>query len=154
MSLPTSLGTLSGFIGRVLGIGDISESALTLTRAVGVAIAIGWLVRMLWATFRGRVHPLGGYGLSTLVLVLLFPVVHPWYLLWALVPLAAWANRQSFRLVTVVYSVIFSFTVLPRGMGLPPGTVLQIYLGSAAAFIIVLALVAVLMNRKGLLRIR
>lgn len=154
MSLPTSLGTLSGFIGRMLGIGDISESALTLTRAVGIAIAIGWLIRMLWATYRGRVHPLGGYGLSTLVLVLLFPVVHPWYLLWALVPLAAWANRQSFRLVAVIYSVIFSFTVLPRGMGLPPGTVLQIYLGSAASFIIVLVLIAVVMNRKGLLRIR
>lgn len=96
MSLPTLLGIAAGFAGRVLGIGDVSEAALALTRGLGILLAVAWLLRMLWATFRGRIHPLGGYGLAMFALVLLFPVVaHPWYLLWALVPLSGWARTSS-----------------------------------------------------------
>lgn len=154
MSLPTLLGIAAGFAGRVLGIGDVSEAALVLTRGLGILLAAAWLLRMLWATFRGRIHPLGGYGLAMFGLVLLFPVVHPWYLLWALVPLSGWADRREFRLAVVAYSTIFSLTVLPRGLGLPPGTVLQIYLGSLAAFVAVMAVVLALAWRTRVFRLR
>lgn len=154
MSLPTLLGMLSGLMGRLLGLGDMSEAALGLTRGLGIALAVAWLLRMLWATFRGRIHPLGGYGLAMFALVLLFPVVHPWYLLWAMVPLSGWANRMQFRLAVVAYSTIFSLTVLPRGLGLPPGTVLQIYLGSLAAFIVCMALIFAVSWRTRVFRVR
>lgn len=154
MSLSTLLGITSGFAGRVLGIGDVSDAALELTRGLGILLAAAWLLRMLWATFRGRIHPLGGYGLSMFALVLLFPVVHPWYLLWALVPLSGWANRPQFRWAVVAYSAVFSLTVLPRGLGLPPGTVLQIYLGSLAAFVIVMALIVEVSRRTKVFRLR
>ena len=148
MSLPTLLGISSGFAGRVLGIGDVSEAALSLTRGLGILLAAAWLLRMLWATFRGRIHPLGGYGLAMFAMVLLFPVVHPWYLLWG------WADRSQFRVAVVAYSAIFSLTVLPRGLGLPPGTVLQIYLGSIAAFVASMAIILAIAWRTKVFRLR
>jgi alpha-1,6-mannosyltransferase len=38
--------------------------------------------------------------------VLLFPVVQPWYLLWAIIPLAAWATRPGFRMAVIVVTLI------------------------------------------------
>ena len=97
------------------------------------------MVRMLWATFRGRIHPLGGLGVAMFVLVVFFPVVHPWYLLWAILPLAAWANRTFFHVAVACYTALFSFLVLPRGLALPPLTVIAVYLTAAAAAALLLA---------------
>ena len=127
LSLTTALGVISGFVGTLLGLGDHTESILVLTRTLGVVVSGVFLLRMLFATFRGAIHPVGGLGMATLVLVIFFPVVHPWYLLWAIVPLAAWANRAVFQLLVTIYCVIVSFLTLPRGMALPPEVVARIY---------------------------
>jgi alpha-1,6-mannosyltransferase len=148
LSMTTDIGVVAGFIGMLLGLGDHTDAMLTITRTVGVLVAAGFLVRMLFATFRGTIHPVGGLGVATLVLVILFPVVHPWYMLWAIVPLAAWANRFLFRVAVVAYSTFFSFTVLPRGLSLPPATVGTIYLGSALTLAAVIALGWWLMRRR------
>ncbi|QGU04651.1 polyprenol phosphomannose-dependent alpha 1,6 mannosyltransferase MptB [Corynebacterium comes] len=147
LSMTTDIGVVAGFIGMLLGLGDHTDTMLMITRAVGVLIAAGFLVRMLFATFRGTIHPIGGLGVATFVLVILFPVVHPWYMLWAILPLAAWANRFLFRVAVVAYSTFFSFTVLPRGLALPPSTVGAIYLGAALAFAVVVGLGWWLMQR-------
>lgn len=154
MSLTTLIGILSGLFGMLLGIGDVSDQAIELTHALGLALAGAWMLRMLWATFRGRIHPIGGYGLAMFVMVIVFPVVHPWYLLWAIVPLSAWANRGAFRVAVVVYSALFSFFVLPRGLGLPPLTVLQIYVGAAVAFVACMAILAAIGARTRVFRVR
>lgn len=133
LSVSTDVGVASGFMGMMLGLGDHTEAVLSVTRAVGIVVAAAFMVRMLFATFRGVMHPIGGLGVSTLVLVVLFPVVHPWYILWAIFPLAAWANRLFFRYAVIIYSAIMSFVVLPRGLGLPAGTVAQIYLTAAVS---------------------
>ena len=138
MSMTTDLGVIFGFLGMLLDLGDHTEAALGITRSVGLAVAAGFILRMLFATFAGRIHPVGGLGVGTLVLVFLFPVVHPWYLLWAIVPMAAWANRMFFRVVVVVYSAVMSFTVLPRGLALPPDTVITIYLGAIVSALLVI----------------
>lgn len=138
MSITTDTGVIAGFIGMLLGLGDHTEAILGVTRAAGIAVAAAFMIRMLFATYRGHIHALGGLGVSTFVLVLLFPVVHPWYMLWAIVPLAPWANRLFFQIGVVVYSAAFSFFVLPRGLGLPPGTVVSIYLGAAIGFFLIL----------------
>nr|WP_120492504.1 polyprenol phosphomannose-dependent alpha 1,6 mannosyltransferase MptB [Corynebacterium lactis] len=153
MSLTTLLGIISGFFGRLLGLGDITEAAMAFTRGIGIVLVGAWMLRMLLATFRGRIHPLGGYGLSMFVLVILFPVVHPWYLLWAIVPLSAWANRVQFRTAVVVYSAVFSFVILPRGLGLPPSTVLQIYLLALLFFVAVMFVVVAYATRSKVFRL-
>lgn len=54
-----------------------------------------------------RLHPVGGLGVALGATVLLFPVVQPWYLLWAIIPqLAAWATRPGFRIATIAVTLI------------------------------------------------
>ena len=134
MSISSVLGLASSFLGMLLGLGDHQQTALTAARALGLLAGGAWVVRMLFASYRGRIHPVGGLGLATFFLVVFFPVVHPWYLLWAILPLAAWANRHLFHIFAVGYSVAFSFFILPRGLSLPPGTVLYIYVMAAVLF--------------------
>lgn len=151
MSVTTDSGVIAGWLGMLLGLGDHTEAMLSITRTAGILVAVAFIVRMLFATFRGIIHPVGGLGVSTFVLVILFPVVHPWYMLWAIVPLAAWANRLFFRMCVVIYSAAFSFFVLPRGLALPPDTVVAIYVGAAVSFVIIVALGWWLLRRKRLL---
>ena len=150
MSITTDIGVLGGFMGMLLGLGDHTDATIMLTRAVGVSISGFVMIRMLFATFLGRIHPVGALGVSTFVLVVLFPVVHPWYMLWAILPLAAWANRPAFRISAVAYSSLMSFFVLPRGLALPGATVVSIYLASAISFIILLAVGWSLLRRRGI----
>lgn len=140
MSITTSLGLASGALGGVLGLGDHIDSSLVVFRTLGLLVGGFWVVRMLWASFRGRIHAVGGLGVATLILVLFFPVVHPWYLLWAILPLAAWANRRAFHLTAIIYSVVFSFFILPRGLSLPTSTVIYIYLMSLVFFLVVVSI--------------
>lgn len=136
MSFSTVMGLASSFLGMFLGLGDHQEVALTLFRTLGILVGVTWLVRMLWASFKGRIHPVGGLGVAMFLMVIFFPVVHPWYLLWAILPLAAWANRDLFIFITAAYSMAFSFFILPKGLGLPPGTVVYIYTLFVAVFVV------------------
>jgi alpha-1,6-mannosyltransferase len=106
MSPPTLIALGTGQVGILLGLGDHTTAILALTRAIGViiiAILVTWL---LLAVLRGRLHPVGGLGVALGATVLLFPVVQPWYLLWAIIPLAAWATRPGFRGSTIAITLV------------------------------------------------
>jgi alpha-1,6-mannosyltransferase len=106
MSPPTLLALGTGQVGILLGLGDHTTSVLALTRAIGVlmiTITVSWL---LLAVLRGRLHPVGGLGVALGATVLMFPVVQPWYLLWAIIPLAAWATQPRFRIATIAVTLI------------------------------------------------
>jgi alpha-1,6-mannosyltransferase len=106
MSPPTLLALGTGQVGILLGLGDHTTAVLSLTRAIGVLI-IGVLVTwLLLSVLRGRLHPVGGLGVALGATVLLFPVVQPWYLLWAIIPLAAWATRPGFRIATIGVTLV------------------------------------------------
>ncbi|HKV20491.1 MAG TPA: polyprenol phosphomannose-dependent alpha 1,6 mannosyltransferase MptB, partial [Mycobacterium sp.] len=140
MSLPTLLALGTGQVGILLGLGDHTTAVLGLTRAIGViiiAILVTWL---LMAVLRGRLHPVGGLGVALGMTVLLFPVVQPWYLLWAVIPLAAWATRRSFRTTTIV--VTFVVGVFGPTANGDRFTVFQILLATAASTVIVALLIA------------
>ena len=100
MSPPTLLALGTGQVGILLGLGDHTTAVLALTRGIGVLIIMVMVVWLLLAVFRGRLHPIGGLGVALGICVLLFPVVQPWYLLWAIIPLAAWATRPGFRVAS------------------------------------------------------
>nr|WP_291480178.1 polyprenol phosphomannose-dependent alpha 1,6 mannosyltransferase MptB [Corynebacterium sp.] len=138
MSVTTDIGLLTANTGARLGLGDHTDVALSTARLIGLMIGGFWVVRMLWASFRGRVHPVGGLGVATFFLVVFFPVVHPWYVLWAVMPLAAWANRATFRVAVVAYCAILSYFILPRGLNLPPSTVAVMYLMSALFSVVII----------------
>jgi alpha-1,6-mannosyltransferase len=106
MSPPTLIALGTGQVGILLGLGDHTTAVLGLTRGIGViiiAILVTWL---LLAVFRGRLHPVGGLGVALGATVLLFPVVQPWYLLWAIIPLATWATRPGFRGATIAITLV------------------------------------------------
>jgi alpha-1,6-mannosyltransferase len=106
MSPPTLLALGTGQVGILLGLGDHTTAVLALTRAIGVmviAVLVSWL---LGAVLRGRLHPVGGLGVALGATVLLFPVVQPWYLLWAIIPLATWATRPGFRGATIAITLV------------------------------------------------
>lgn len=106
MSPPTLLALGTGQVGILLGLGDHTTAVLSLTRGIGVLIIAVMVVWLLLMVFQGRLHPVGGLGVALGITVLLFPVVQPWYLLWAIIPLAAWATRPSFRIAVIAVTLV------------------------------------------------
>ena len=115
MSAITDLGLLGGRIGMALGLGDHTTAVLTLTRVVGLVGAAAVSAAMLWRCFHGRIGPLAGLGVSLGAVVVLGPVVHPWYLLWAAIPLAAAATPTAFRISATIGSTFLAVVVAPTG---------------------------------------
>jgi alpha-1,6-mannosyltransferase len=106
MSPPTLLALGTGQVGILLGLGDHTTAILGLTRAMGVMIIAVLVTLLLLAVMRGRLNPMGGLGVALGATVLLFPVVQPWYLLWAIIPLATWATRPGFRGTAIALSLV------------------------------------------------
>ncbi|KKB99402.1 polyprenol phosphomannose-dependent alpha 1,6 mannosyltransferase MptB [Mycolicibacter arupensis] len=106
MSPPTLIALGTGQVGILLGLGDHTTAVLSLTRAIGVLIIAVLVVWLLLVVFQGRLHPVGGLGVALGITVLLFPVVQPWYLLWAIIPLAAWATRPQFRIAVIGVTLV------------------------------------------------
>ncbi len=106
MSPPTLIALGTGQVGILLGLGDHTTAILSLTRGIGVLIIAVMVIWLLMAVLRGRLHPVGGLGVALGVTVLLFPVVQPWYLLWAIIPLAAWATRPGFRMAVIIVTIV------------------------------------------------
>lgn len=106
MSPPTLIALGTGQVGILLGLGDHTTAVLGLTRAMGVTIIAILVTWLLLSVLRGRLHPVGGLGVALGATVLLFPVVQPWYLLWAIIPLATWATRPGFRGTAIVMSLV------------------------------------------------
>ncbi|WP_433703668.1 polyprenol phosphomannose-dependent alpha 1,6 mannosyltransferase MptB [Prescottella equi] len=125
MSIPTLLGLGTGLVGVLLGLGDHTTAVLSLTRPIASLVAAFITLRMLVAVLVGRIHPVGALGVSLGAIVLLFPVVQPWYLLWAVIPLAAWATRPVFRVPTIAFSSVVGVILMPNGAEYQPFMIVQ-----------------------------
>ncbi|OBH50523.1 polyprenol phosphomannose-dependent alpha 1,6 mannosyltransferase MptB [Mycobacterium mantenii] len=145
MSPPTLLALGTGQVGILLGLGDHTTAVLGLTRAIGVMIITIMVAWLLFAVFRGRLHPIGGLGVALGITVLLFPVVQPWYLLWAIIPLAAWATRTGFRVAAIVISLVVGIFG-PTANG-DRFALFQIIDATLASTVIVVALIALTYTR-------
>src|SRR6516165_9021391 len=145
MSPPTLLALGTGQVGILLGLGDHTTAVLGLTRGIGVLIITVLVAWLLLAVFRGRLHPIGGLGVALGITVLLFPVVQPWYLLWAVIPLAAWATRTGFRLAAIVITLVVGIFG-PTANG-DRFALFQIVDATLASAVIVLALIALTYRR-------
>lgn len=87
LSPMTALGMLAGKLGEYLGLGYHVDGTVAVFRTVGEVLTvavIGWLV--LTSDRRSIAR---GLGLALLVVVVLGPVLQPWYLLWGFTILAA-----------------------------------------------------------------
>jgi alpha-1,6-mannosyltransferase len=115
MSLSTDLGQLSGQVGILAGLGDHTDTVLTITRGLGGIAAAAICVRLLLAVFHGRIDPVTGLGVGLGAVVLLGPVVHPWYLLWAAIPLAATRGMPQHRRFALAASALLAVMLPPTG---------------------------------------
>lgn len=140
MSLTTSLGVITGFLGVLLGVGDHTTAAIGLARPLGELTAAFVTLRMLVAAYTGRLPAVGALGVSLGAVVLLSPVVQPWYLLWAVLPLAAWATRPLFRLPTIVISAAVCVIQMPSGADYVPFTIVEAALATIVTIAAVVAL--------------
>jgi alpha-1,6-mannosyltransferase len=77
--------------------------------------------------------------------VLFFPVVQPWYLLWAIVPLATWATRPGFRGTAITLSLVVGIFG-PTANG-DRFTIFQILDATVASLLIAVILIAVTWRR-------
>jgi alpha-1,6-mannosyltransferase len=141
MSPPTLLALGTGQVGILLGLGDHTTAVLALTRSIGVLIITVLVAWLLLAVFRGRLHPIGGLGVALGICVLLFPVVQPWYLLWAIIPLAAWATRPGFRVAVIVITLVVGiFGPTANGDRFALFQILDATLASAAVVVVLVTL--------------
>ncbi|GAA1403047.1 polyprenol phosphomannose-dependent alpha 1,6 mannosyltransferase MptB [Pseudonocardia kongjuensis] len=115
MSVSTDVGLLAGQVGRLAGLGDHTTATLTLARglfAIPIAVIV---VVLLLACLRGRVDPVTATGAALGAVVLLGPVVHPWYLFWALLPLVATRAMPHYRRAMLLLSAFLALVVPPTG---------------------------------------
>jgi hypothetical protein len=114
LSVSTDLGDILAWLGRSFGFAASADSAVTTTRFAGAALAVVACV-LAWVR-RDRLDTPGAVGLALGAVVLLGPVVHPWYLLWALVPLAAGSRDPRVLRWATGLSVGLSLVILPHGV--------------------------------------
>ncbi|WP_412747808.1 polyprenol phosphomannose-dependent alpha 1,6 mannosyltransferase MptB [Krasilnikovia sp. M28-CT-15] len=134
MAPTTAIGLL---IGVVVG-AHVTATAVTIANLIGAAICVPVVARLLLAVFRGRIDPVRGLGLIFVAAVLCGPVVQPWYLLWAVLPLAATARGRRERSAVAAVSAVVAMLVPPLAAGV--GALVVAYLIAVA----VLGIIAVL----------
>jgi len=139
LSISTDVGLLIGYPMNWLGVATL-DGVIGACRAVGLAAA---LVAIAVAVFRARrLGPLYALGLALTALVVLGPILHPWYLLWGFVPLALAAPDGLVRRLVVVASTGGAFLLMPDGERRPTEMV-------AGAAGLVLALGLLRLGRAG-----
>jgi len=130
-SIATDLGHWTGQLAEWL---DLATTAQTTTvwRVAGL-LAAAILTTAVWLR-QDRYTPVVGLGLGFGAVVLLGPVLHPWYLTWAIVPLAAAATSPNLRRTVVVTTIAFTMLVLPGGVQPSVESFAGAALGVAAVF--------------------
>ncbi|MEJ3653606.1 polyprenol phosphomannose-dependent alpha 1,6 mannosyltransferase MptB [Actinomycetes bacterium KLBMP 9759] len=115
MSISTNSGIFAGQLGVLLGLGEHTEAVLGVTRTLGLAIGASLVVVLLVATLRGKLDVVTGMAGGLTAVVLLGPIVHPWYLLWSVVPLAATQGLPRYRRWVLAASAVLALLVPPTG---------------------------------------
>jgi alpha-1,6-mannosyltransferase len=115
LSISTVFGLLGGQAGILGGLGDHTDSVLALTRTAGLMLAALLAAVLLFAVLRGHVDAITGMAAGMAAVVLLSPIVHPWYLLWAVIPLAATRAMPRARRAMLGISAALAVVVPPTG---------------------------------------
>ena len=134
---PTNqLGFLIGGLGALGGANWTATAIAVMVRigAVAGVLAAGWL---LWPVFRGRRDPVTGLGLVFVAMLVTGPVVQPWYLLWAILPLAASVHTARARRVLVAVSAVSAMALPPVG-----GSVAALVSGYLCAVVLLIVILA------------
>lgn len=116
LSVPTGLGLLTNF---VTGANDFvtSENGVIIAFRLGGQVVTAAVLLWLWLR-GGRIGPVRALALALLAIVLLGPVVQPWYVLWGLTVAAATVLPRRVWLLAAGASVWLSMMITPQGANL------------------------------------
>jgi hypothetical protein len=104
LSPTTALGQIVGGISTFSGFTVDAYGVIDIMHAIGTLLS---LVIIIWLIVTSdRRTPLRGVALAFGVLVLLGPVVHPWYVLWALPLFAASGLNNRERRIAVLLTIV------------------------------------------------
>jgi len=143
LSPVTALGFLAGGLGIAFGLGNHTDATIGAMRLLGDLAGLGVTVKLLWDTWRGRLQPMIGLGLSLGAVVLLGATVQPWYVLWAAIPLAASTGASLFRTGATVVCAVIALLVPPTGSAFSDHAYILPYALMAAAIVFAVAVFAV-----------
>ena len=146
LSLSTSLAVGAGQIGLLLGLGDHTQGTIDVMQPLGTAVGALLAIFVMWRCWQRRIEPMQSLGLALGAFVLLSPVIQPWYLLWAALPLAASTGLSLYRRMTVWLTAVFSVIIMPNGGTIPVFSIVQAVIVAAA----VAGAVLLLLRRSGL----
>jgi hypothetical protein len=120
-----SFSTDLGMLVAEAGLPDAMQAIRTVAAVAGCLVAG-------WALLRAP-NPVAGLGLALSAIVLCGPVVHPWYLMWPIVPLAA--GLQQVPRAAVWGSVGLALFLLPFGAPGYPEAVVAAAIGTVAGIL-------------------
>ncbi|MFI5957029.1 polyprenol phosphomannose-dependent alpha 1,6 mannosyltransferase MptB [Cryptosporangium sp. NPDC051539] len=132
-SIPTGWGLAAGWFTSA------DDAVLAVARALGTLLTAVVLVVLWWRVRTAPAQRVAGACAAALfVLAVLGESFHPWYLLWALAPLAAAAGSRIATAMAVLSGVL-SFFVLPDGYNVAratsvPGTIFDLLLTAGAVY--------------------
>jgi alpha-1,6-mannosyltransferase len=113
LSIPTGLGMLVDVLRGLPNFVTSADPTISLLRVVGQAITVV-VVLGLWLR-ADRLGPARALALSLFAVVMLGPVVEPWYLIWPLTIAAAVRLPHRVWLVAAGASVWLSMMITPQG---------------------------------------
>ncbi|MFD5876466.1 polyprenol phosphomannose-dependent alpha 1,6 mannosyltransferase MptB [Streptomyces sp. NPDC060322] len=134
LSLSSDLGLGLGEFLRLLA-GTDPDPVKSAVQNLGLLVALVLIARLAWLAATGRTEPVRALGPALLALVVLSPMVQPWYLLWATAVIAATANGGRALSVVTVLSAALVYETQPSGSTPPYGFVLAA-LACAAAVVL------------------
>ncbi|MFJ8882946.1 polyprenol phosphomannose-dependent alpha 1,6 mannosyltransferase MptB [Streptomyces sp. NPDC102402] len=123
LSLSSDLGLGLGELLRLLA-GTDPDPVKSAVQNLGLLVALVLIGRLAWHAATGRTEPVRALGTALLVLVVLSPMVQPWYLLWATAVIAATANGGRALSAVTVLSAALVYETQPSGSTPPYGFVL------------------------------
>ncbi|QRP43757.1 polyprenol phosphomannose-dependent alpha 1,6 mannosyltransferase MptB [Amycolatopsis sp. FDAARGOS 1241] len=113
---PTAeLANLGGVLGIALGLGNHTDALVPIIGALGYLVIAFVTIKFLWASFKWRYRPIIGLGVALGAAMILQINLQPWYVLWAVIPLAAAAGTSRFRVAATVISAGLPFLLPPTG---------------------------------------
>ncbi|MEE1736528.1 polyprenol phosphomannose-dependent alpha 1,6 mannosyltransferase MptB [Streptomyces sp. BE147] len=114
LSVTSDLGLVLGELLHLL-IGSDVEPVKSAVQTLGLAAAFGLILHFAWRAANGRLTAVHALGLSMVVLVVLSPMVQPWYLLWGVTVIAATEWRGRTGRVLAVLSAALVYETHPSG---------------------------------------
>ncbi|SDG66396.1 alpha-1,6-mannosyltransferase [Lentzea fradiae] len=102
-----------GFLAGAVSSPATAQAMISAGRVAGLVLILCGLVVVLNRQLRGGISEVTSLGLMMSLIVVLGPVVQPWYLLWAVLPLAACLPEGPWRTRVAAVAGVFSLLVPP-----------------------------------------